>query len=197
MPTYANNACLVLVFAVPGVSALAGESYSPHVDLSYPVNVYWGDTHVHTALSGDAYAMGARLTPDDAYRFAKGETVRSNGGAEVRLGRPLDFLMVSDHAENLGVLPRLAAGDSSVPETEASQRWAPILAGHPPVRDILLAEDMDEFGQGRGDLLAAKAAHSADYALGENFQRTVWKEVIASAERHNDPGTFTAFIGYE
>ena len=51
MPTYANNACLVLVFAVPGVSALAGESYSPHVDLSYPANVYWGDTHVHTALS--------------------------------------------------------------------------------------------------------------------------------------------------
>jgi len=185
------------VLALPVVSALGGESYSPHADRSYPSNVYWGDTHVHTALSGDAYAMGARLTPDDAYRFAKGETVRANGGEAVRLRRPLDFLMVSDHAENLGVLPRLAAGDGSVPETEASRRWAQALADHPPARSILLAKNLDAYDRGWELLVSAKPAHGDDYALDESFQRSVWNEVIANAERHNDPGKFTAFIGYE
>ena len=87
----------------------AAESYSRNVDDAYPDNVYWGDTHVHTYLSGDAFGLGCRLTPDDAYRFAKGEVLQSTGGQPVRLRRALDFLMVADHAENLGVLPRLAA----------------------------------------------------------------------------------------
>ena len=194
--THANNTSLVLVLALPMASALASETYSP-VDHSYPTTVYWGDTHVHTALSGDAFAMGARLTPDDAYRFAKGETVRANGGEEVRLRRPLDFLMVADHAENLGVLPRLAADDGTVPETEVSRHWTDALAEHPPVRDILLAEDLDTYDRGWQLLVSAKAAHGADYALDESFERSLWEEVIANAERHNDPGTFTAFIGYE
>ena len=197
MKTTVTTASLVLLLALPAASASTGETYSPHVDNPYPTNVYWGDTHVHTALSGDAFAMGARLTPDDAYRFAKGETVRANGGEEVRLRRPLDFLMVADHAENLGVLPRLAAGDGSVPETEVSQRWTEALAEHPPVRDILLAEDLDAYERGWQLLVSAKEAHGADYALDERFERTVWEEVIANAERHNDPGRFTAFIGYE
>ena len=197
-PTYVRKAIfLVLALALPAVSAMAGETYSPYADHSYPTNVYWGDTHVHTALSGDAYALGARLMPDDAYRFAKGETVRASGGEEVRLRRPLDFLMVADHAENLGVLPRLAAGDGSVPATEVSQRWAQELAGHPPVRDILRAEDLDAFKRGSELLSSGKAAHGADYGLDRRFRRLVWEEVIANAERHNNPGTFTAFIGYE
>jgi arylsulfatase A-like enzyme len=80
----------------------------------YPTRVYWGDTHVHTTLSGDAYAFGARLTPAEAYRFARGETVRANNGREARLRRPLDFLMVADHAENLGVLPALMASEETI-----------------------------------------------------------------------------------
>ncbi len=197
MKTTVTTASLVLLLALPAAGASTGETYSPHVDNPYPTNVYWGDTHVHTALSGDAFAMGARLTPDDAYRFAKGETVRANGGEEVRLRRPLDFLMVADHAENLGVLPRLAAGDGSVPETEVSRHWTDALNEHPPVRDILLAEDLDAYDRGWQLLVSAKPAHGADYALDESFERSLWEEVIANAERHNDPGTFTAFIGYE
>ena len=188
---------LVLALALFPLSALAGETYSPYVDHSYPTSVYWGDTHVHTALSGDAYVLGARLMPDDAYRFAKGETVRASGGEEVRLRRPLDFLMVADHAENLGVLPRLAAGDGSVPTTEASQRWAQAFADTPPLRDILRAQDLDAFNRGSRLLSSTRAAHDANYALDDRFRRSVWEEVIANAERHNDPGTFTAFIGYE
>ena len=103
------------------LSALAAEPYSPHVGQAYPDNVYWGDTHVHTALSVDAYLFGARLMPDDAYRFAKGEKIRAAGGEEVRLRRPLDFLMVADHAENLGVIARIDAGDESLLETQAGE----------------------------------------------------------------------------
>ncbi|MEE8399279.1 MAG: DUF3604 domain-containing protein [Desulfobacterales bacterium] len=178
-----------------GVSA--GESYSPYVDQSYPTRVYWGDTHVHTALSHDAYIMGNRLMPDDAYRFAKGETVRASSGGQVRLRRPLDFLMVADHAENLGVLLQLAAGGGLLPVTEASQRWAKAIAGHLPLRDILQAEDLDTFNRGFWLLASSSGAKQADYALDKGFRRSVWEEVIANAERHNDPGTFTAFIGYE
>jgi hypothetical protein len=69
-------------------AASAQESYSPHVDRTYPTNVYWGDTHVHTTLSGDAYAFGARLTPAEAYRFASGETVRADNG-RTTVGRPV------------------------------------------------------------------------------------------------------------
>ena len=91
-----NALSLILTLAAVPFNTLAEKSYSPHADQSYPTNVYWGDTHLHTALSSDAYIFGARLTPDDAYRFAKGETVTATSGQEVRLHRPLDFLMVSD-----------------------------------------------------------------------------------------------------
>ena len=187
----------VLLLGLAAISVPAGESYSRHVDHPHPTQVYWGDTHVHTALSGDAYAMGTRLAPDDAYRFAKGETVRANGGEDVRLRRPLDFLMVADHAENLGVLPRLAAGDGSVPDTETSRHWADALAEHPPAGDILRAADLDAYDRGWQLLVSAKPAHGADFDLDESFERSLWEEVIANAERHNDPGTFTTFIGYE
>ena len=194
-----NATLLVRALALLPLSALAGETYSPYADDSFPTKVYWGDTHVHTALSGDAFVLGTRLMPDEAYRFAKGETVRGTGGEEVRLRRPLDFLMVSDHAENLGVLPRLAVDDGSVPATETSRRWASELAGLPPLRDVLQAKDLDAYNRGFQRLASAKGAgaHNADYALDKRFRHSVWEEVIANAERHNDPGTFTAFIGYE
>ena len=197
-PAYVGKAIsLVRALALLPLSALAGETYSPYADDSFPTKVYWGDTHVHTALSGDAFVLGTRLMPDEANRFAKGETVRGTGGGEVRLRRPLDFLMVSDHAENLGVLPRLAVGDGSVPATEASRRWTPELANLPPLRDILQAKDLDAYNRGFQLLASTKDAHGADYALDKRFRHSVWEEVIAYAERHNDPGTFTAFIGYE
>ena len=104
------------IFAFAALSALgaSGESknYSPFVDETYPMELLWGDTHVHTSFSMDANSMGnTRLGPSDAYRFAKGEVVTSNTGQQVRLDRPLDFLVVSDHAEYMGVLPKLRAQD--------------------------------------------------------------------------------------
>ncbi len=78
---------------------------------AYPTNVYWGDTHVHTYLSADAYSLGTKVTPDVAYRYARGDQVTADNGKRVRLRQPLDFLMVADHAENLGIQPGIIAGD--------------------------------------------------------------------------------------
>ena len=180
-----------------GSAATAQESYSPHVDRPYPTNVYWGDTHVHTTLSGDAYAFGARLTPADAYRFARGETVRADSGQEVRLRRPLDFLMVADHAENLGVLPALVAGDEAISATEEGKRWSAVLAELAPIADILGAKNVEEFDRSYTALAKAKAAANADYGIETDFQRSMWHEVIATAERFNEPGRFTTFAGFE
>ena len=76
-----------------------GVSYSPYANRDYPTRVYFGDTHHHTANSGDAFMNGDRLSPEDAYRFARGEQVVSSTGLPVKLVRPLDFLVISDHAE--------------------------------------------------------------------------------------------------
>ncbi len=103
----------LLVLALSGVSALAADSYSPDADRAYPINVYWGDTHVHTSFSsGDAnLAGGNHVTPTIAYRFARGEVVEGKNGEAVRLRRPLDFLVIADHAENLGVVASLRSND--------------------------------------------------------------------------------------
>ena len=77
--------------------------YVPYLQHDYPDQVLFGDTHLHTAYSADAGLTGATTSPDDAYRFAKGQVVTSSNGIPARLQRPLDFLVVADHAENLGL----------------------------------------------------------------------------------------------
>jgi hypothetical protein len=82
--------------------------YSPHLHRGYPLRVFWGDTHLHTSYSTDAGMIGNYLGPDEAYRFAHGKMVVSSAGVKARLIRPLDFLVVADHAENLGLAPMIA-----------------------------------------------------------------------------------------
>ena len=80
----------------------ASDTYSPYVHQSYPTTAYWGDTHLHTNLSTDSYLYENRLTADEAYRFARGSTIKTNNGQQARLSRPLDFLVIADHANNVG-----------------------------------------------------------------------------------------------
>ena len=124
------NVAALFAFCLSPVPA-AAESYSPNVDAAYP---------------------------DDAYRFAKGEVVQSTGGEPVRLRHPLDFLMVADHAENLGVLPRLAANPASLPGTENARTSAQMVADLPPLPDILNAETSEAFNSIGSALGAGKAA---------------------------------------
>lgn len=82
--------------------------YSPYPAKTFPNRVYFGDTHLHTSYSTDAGMIGNTLGPEEAYRFARGEQVISSTGVPAKLGRPLDFLVISDHAENLGLAPAIA-----------------------------------------------------------------------------------------
>ena len=91
-------------------AAARKEPYSPYAQRNFPTRPLWGDTHLHTAVSFDAGTFGARLLPPDAYRFARGEEVISSTGYSARLSRPLDFLVVADHSDNMGFFPNLQAG---------------------------------------------------------------------------------------
>ena len=102
----------------------AAEEYSAPVDIKHPTNVYWGDTHLHTRNSPDAWSMGnLHLTPHDAYRFAQGHAVTAHNGMKVKLKRPFDFLVISDHSEYLGAYYRFNMKDPLVTETTAGRMW--------------------------------------------------------------------------
>ena len=180
-----------------GPTTRADDVYSPSVRDAYPDTVYWGDTHVHTYLSGDAFGMGTRTTPEEAYRFAKGEEVTATGGERVRLRRPLDFLMIADHAENLGILPRVVGGDERLSATQEGKATIAFFAEAPRLADVLNADSLDTFKALSTTLLSGKSRWGVDYGIDATIMGEVWHAVIEAAERHNDPGTFTTFAGYE
>ena len=166
-------------------------SYSPYAGRNFPDNVYWGDTHLHTALSFDAGAFGNRLGPEEAYEFARGEEVTSTGGYKVRLSRPLDFLVVADHSDNMGLFTRIF---ESAPEIMADQEGRRIhdaikAGGQKAVAASV--ELIDAFSRGKSisDALAVEPGSAA-------FTST-WERIVKAAENYNEPGNFTAFIGYE
>ncbi|UCC85273.1 MAG: DUF3604 domain-containing protein, partial [Gemmatimonadota bacterium] len=97
--------------------------FSPYAGRNFPTQVYWGDTHLHTAMSMDAGAFGNRLGLDEAYRFARGEEVTSATGQLVKLSRPLDWLVVSDHSDNMGFFPDLFAGSPGILANPTGKRW--------------------------------------------------------------------------
>ncbi len=97
---------------------LGKAEYTPYLDHGYPDRVYFGDTHVHTSYSTDAGMFGTHLGPEEAYRFALGEEVTSNTGLRVRLQRPLDFLVIADHSENLDLAPMIEESNPELLKTE-------------------------------------------------------------------------------
>jgi len=160
--------------------------YSPYAGRNFPTQVYWGDTHLHTGMSMDAGAFGARLTPEDAYRFARGEELRSSTGLQVKLSRPLDFLVVADHSDNMGFFPRLYEGDPDMLADPTGKRWYDMIQEGGQTAVQVAVEVIVAFSQGELASLPGDQAYQA-----------AWEEAIDAAEKYNDPGEFTAFIGYE
>ena len=104
-------------------SAYTGTAYSPYAGRDFATDVYWGDTHLHTDISMDAGAFGNRLGLDEAYRFARGEQVNATNGGPVRLSRPLDFLVVADHSDNMGFFPDMLAGAPHILNDPTGKDW--------------------------------------------------------------------------
>ena len=166
------------------------QQYSPYAGRNFPTRVFWGDTHQHTALSMDAGAFGARLTPEDAYRFALGEELVSSTGLRVKLSRPLDFLVVADHSDNMGFFPRLFEGDPEMLADPTGRRWYDMVQAGGRSGVEVAVEVIVAFSQGTFPEALASLPGSPAYA-------SAWKETIDAAEMYNEPGRFTAFIGYE
>ncbi len=149
----------------------------------YPNTVYWGDTHVHTSNSNDAGRYTILVGPEEAYRFARGEEVATDWGSSVRLLRPLDFLVVADHAENIGVLNGRRAGDPLLVVDEGSDNTDATAAGTSKSK------------------ATAKGTSAIPSEIGaarlETFTRSVWQRSCDIADHLNEPGVFTALIGYE
>lgn len=127
---------LISFLALPGSSALAQEwtpdkgqvveqpkPYSPYVDQHFPQRVFFGDTHFHSSLSVDSGMVGNKIDLEQAFRFARGEEIRTSSGQRSKLNRPLDFLVVSDHAEYLGIADLLNTANPELLATEAGQKW--------------------------------------------------------------------------
>ncbi|XOV86567.1 MAG: DUF3604 domain-containing protein [Pseudomonadota bacterium] len=157
----------------------------------YPTTVYWGDTHVHTALSGDAYSGGSRLEPDAAYRFARGEAVQSSSGQAAQLSRPLDFVVIADHGNNIGAaLARdRYENEKDFRETALGKMWL-------AAKKLLEQGQIDKESVAKGALLPAHRSWQISVRHA-GFRKTIWHSVTDAADRYNEPGRFTAFIGYE
>ena len=165
--------------------------YSPYAGRNFPTRPFFGDTHLHTSLSFDAGAAGCRLGPKEAYRFAKGEQVMASSGQPVKLSRPLDFLVVADHSDNMGFFTDFLAGKPELLADPTGRRWYDMIqSGKPEEAQKACLEIVFGFSQG-------KFPKALIYAPGTPGFRSTWREIIKAADEANDSGRFTAFIGYE
>jgi hypothetical protein len=163
--------------------------YSPYVertamDKNFAEGLYWGDTHLHSSYSTDAGMIGNKLPPSEAYRFAMGEEVITSTGQRARLIRPLDYLVVSDHAANLGLAPMIAEANPDLLATEYGKKLY----------------DLVKAGKGYDAFMIwgfEGVAKNRDLINSPQMARTVWDRQIKTADEYNHPGTFTALIGYE
>lgn len=161
----------------------------------FPDRPYWGDTHLHTDNSVDAFGFGTRLGPEAALRYARGEAVVATTGAESQLARPLDFLVIADHSDALGATRRLydaprwyidwVIGDETV------LRWYDMMHESPEQSTRAVAELITAAAEGN------VPEAMADQANAEEATKDIWNTQLSILDRYNEPGVFTALAGYE
>jgi hypothetical protein len=159
--------------------------YSPYAGRAYADQVFFGDMHGHTNVSFDAGLIGTTLDAHDGYRFARGEKVFSNGGQPVQMIRPLDFLVITDHAEMLGLAPAIRESNPLLVADPWGRRIHEMFNSGPEGRLEAVREVVDK------GVAAENPLNSDDLA------RSIWGEFIKIADQYNDPGRFTAMIGFE
>lgn len=162
--------------------------YSPYAGRNFPTRPFFGDSHLHTGLSFDAGIFGCRLGPSDAYRFARGEEVTASSGQRVKLSRPLDWLVVADHSDNMGLITDLMAGKQELLAVPKGRRWYDMMqagkGGDAAIEMIM------SFGEGT-------FPKEMVYGPANPAYKTAWQTEIDAAEKANEPGRFSAIIGFE
>jgi hypothetical protein len=162
-------------------------SYSPYSGRRFPTQVFWGDTHLHTSNSLDARAFGATLGPEEAYRFARGEEVMSSHGMRLKLSRPLDWLVIADHSDGMGAMNEIVAGNPQLLRDLTVKDWSErVNAGG----ETALMATMDV-------ITSFTSGQIPKVLLEDKFAQSIWDRYLKTAEAFNEPGRFTAMIGYE
>ena len=169
-----------------------GKAYSPYAQRSFPNHVYWGETHLHTGLSLDAGLFGNILGHEDAYRFARGEEIKSSTGLPVKLGRPLDWLVITDHSDMMGIATDIQNGAPNILANPKGKEWA---------------EGFQQGGDAAGKAAFDLITHFSQmtvpeelveqYSPGSPVYNNLWDHITETADSYNEPGRFTALIGYE
>jgi len=172
--------------------AYSGNTYSPYAMRTFPERPLWGETHLHTSLSIDARAFGNILGPRDAYRAARGDEVIASSGISVRLSRPLDWVVIADHTDGIGMMSDIIAATPEVLKTEQGARWSKAIRAGGEEAVNATMDLIGTFAQGKmdPDLLA-------NFTVGSKRFNTIWEDCIQAAEEFNDPGQFTTLIGFE
>jgi hypothetical protein len=171
-----------------------GKSYSPYAARDFANDLLWGDSHLHTGLSFDAGAAGCILTPEDAYRFARGEEVVSSFGIPVKLSRPLDWLAVTDHTDNMGFILDLIEGEPAILATEKGKDWHERLKTASKDEKPMIAYEII-----KSLIVSQPPTFPMEIYYGPESKgyKSTWESIVRTAEAYNDPGNFTAIIGYE
>jgi hypothetical protein len=169
-----------------------GKTFSPYAQRSFPSNVYWGETHLHTGLSLDAGLFGNILGHADAYRLARGEEIRSSTGLPVKLSRPLDWLVITDHSDMMGIATDIQRGAPNIMANPKGKEWAEGFQAGGQAAGEAAFDLITNFSQGTVPLELLE-----QYSPGAPIYNDVWEGITETADEFNDPGRFTALIGYE
>ncbi len=162
-------------------------SYSPYSGRRFPTQVFWGDTHVHTSNSLDARAFGVTLDPEAAYRLARGEEVTSSHGMRLKLSRPLDWLVISDHSDGMGAMNEIVAGNPQLLRDPTVKDWSKRINVGGETALMATMDIITSFTSGK----------IPPVLLDDRFAQNVWDRYLKTAEAFNEPSRFTAMIGYE
>ena len=172
------------------VDVLKGQPYSPNANRGFPTQVLFGDTHVHSALSADAGGGGTTLMPRDMYRFARGEQVTSNTGQPVKLPRPFDFYMLTEHTDGMGVITDIMRGAPNIMADPDGKRYHEEFAKGGDAAKQASIDLIAQFSQGT-------LSEALLYQPGSTGYDNTWRDLVQAAEEFNNPHIFTAMIAYE
>jgi hypothetical protein len=167
--------------------AIPADNYSPYAGRSFSTKVLWGDTHLHTSLSLDARAFGVTVGPEGAFRLARGEEITTSHGERIKLSRPLDWLVVADHSDAMGAMSKIIEGDPNLLRDPTIRDWHERIAKGGNSALMATMDVIQTFTEGK----------TPDIIMEDAFANSIWRRYLETTEKYNEPGRFTAMIGYE